>query len=336
MNPVARGLRRAAATAEVAVERVFFRGDPAHLVIEPYLGYATPDHLVARGRVLAMRDAERDDETGGSPLANARQMFRLFATHEVSDVTVTAGEHSAVSDAEGYFTILLPRDGQTGWHEVPVEARGATAVCPVLVARADARLMVISDIDDTMMRTGAHNTLSNLWTSFTGSVESREIFSDAGELMRMLHRDGQNPVYYVSSSPWNFHGFLNEVFERANLPRGPMFLKDYGFGEDQFITSSHGSHKGSAIDLLLETNPELPVVLVGDTGQHDAGIYADAVARHPGRVLHVVLRSAADGVDAQDRLEIDRLRSANVGVSVGKTYQEAVAVLAAQVQPTGG
>ena len=336
MNPVARGLRRAAATAEVAVERVFFRGDPARLVIEPYLGYATPDHLVARGRVLAMRDVERDAETGGSPLANARQMFRLFATHEVSGVTVSAGDMSAVTDAEGYFTILLPRGDEAGWHEVAVTADGAAAVCPVLVARTDAQLMVISDIDDTMMRTGAHNTLSNLWTSFTGSVESREIFSDAGEMMRMLHRDGRNPVYYVSSSPWNFHGFLEAVFKRAGLPRGPMFLKDYGFSEEQFITSSHGSHKSSAIDLLLETNPELPVVLIGDTGQHDAAIYADAVVRHPGRVLHVVLRSAADGVDAQDRLEIERLRAANVGVTVGKTYQEAIAVLATRVQPAGG
>ena len=332
MNRLTRGLRRAAATAEVAVERVFFRGDLARLTIEPYHGYATPDQLVVRGRVLAMRDAERDAR-GGSPLANARQMFRLFATHEVSDVTVTAEGHTALSDAEGYFTLFLPRDDAAGWRDVTVSARGAHAICPVLVPRGDAQLMVISDIDDTMMRTGAHNTLTNLWTSFTGSVDSREVFRDAVELMRMLHQDGRNPVYYVSSSPWNFHGFLEEVFTRAGLPQGPKFLKDYGFSEEQFLTSSHGNHKGNAIDTLLAANPGLPAVLIGDTGQHDAGIYADVVVRHPGRVRHVVLRCAADGLDADDRLQIDRLRSANVGVSLGETYREALAVLAADVQP---
>ena len=332
MNRLARGLRRAAATAEVAVERVFFRGDLARLRIEPYFGYATPEHLVARGRVLALRDAERERD-GTGPLANARQMFRLFATHEVSGVTLRAGGVTAVSDAEGYVTLFLPREDEGGWVAVTVDGEPETATCPVLVPRADAGCMVISDVDDTMMKTGAHNTLTNLWTSFTGSVDSRTVFDDAVELMQVLHQGGRNPVYYVSSSPWNFHGFLQDVFARARLPEGPKFLKDYGFSEDQFITSSHGNHKGSAVDTLMAANPLLPAVLIGDTGQHDAQIYAEAISRHPGRVLHVVLRSAADGIDAGDALQIERIRSANVDVTVGKTYREALALLAAKVQP---
>ncbi|WP_165351860.1 phosphatase domain-containing protein [Salipiger sp. IMCC34102] len=323
---------RAAAVVEVAVERVFFRGDLARLVIEPYHGYATPEHLVARGRVLAIREAERDVK-GGSRLANARQMFRLFATHEVSGVTLRSGAHSAVTDAEGYFTLFVPRRDRQGWVDVPVSGGGTSAECPVLIARPDAGLMVISDIDDTMMKTGAHNTLTNLWTSFTGSVESRTVYPDAVELMQVLRQDGRNPVYFVSSSPWNFHEFLEDVFARAGLPAGPKFLKDYGFSEDQFLTSSHGNHKGDAIDILMAANPHLPAVLIGDTGQHDAQIYADAVSRHPGRIVHVVLRSAADGVGADDALQIDRMRAANIDVTVGNTYREALALLAAKVQP---
>ena len=320
---VRRIVMRAAAIAEVAAERVFFQGDLDRLTIEPYGGYATPDHLIVRGRVLAARETEKID--GHSKLANARQMFRLFATHEVADVTVTSGPSSARTDAEGYFTLLLPRGHGVGWVDVAVSIPGHNAICPVYVARPDAQWAVVSDIDDTMIHTGAWSTLRNLWTSFTGSVASREVFADAVALIRNLAADGRNPVYFVSSSPWNFHGFLDDVFRRAGLPEAPKFLRDYGFGADQFITGRHGDHKGGAIDRIAAAHPHLPLVLVGDTGQHDAAIYADAAVRHPGRVARVILRMAGDGVDTADLLQVERLRSLGIPVTVDTDFGVALA-----------
>lgn len=316
---------RAAALIEVALERVLFRGDLQKLTIEPYGGYATPDQLIARGRVLAARNVEKID--GQSKLANARQMFRLFATHEVADVTVTSGACSAVTDAEGYFTLSLPRDGQVGWVNVALSIPGHNAICPVLVARPDARWAVLSDIDDTMMHTGAWSVWRNLWTSFTGSVASRQVFDDAVTLIRGLADHGRNPVYFVSSSPWNFHGFLDAVFRRAGLPDAPKFLRDYGFGADQFITGRHGDHKGSAIDRIAAANPCLPLVLIGDTGQDDAQIYADAAVRHPGRVARVILRTAGDGANAADKLQVERMRSLGIPVNLAPDFREALADL---------
>lgn len=324
-----RRLARFAARIERGIDR-FRRRDPqGPVVIVPYVGYATPSHLVVRGRILSH---VRNDpvRAGQSRWTNLRQMLRLFLTDEVADVTVTAGTHGAVSDEEGYFTILLPRDGQrdgqTGCVDVPVTAQDATVVCPVVIADPQARFGVISDIDDTQIETGAYRLARNLWTSLTGSALTRRVFPDAVRLMALLHEGGRNPVYYVSSSPWNLYGFLRQVFARADLPMGPMFLRDYGISETQFITGTHGDHKGSAIDRILAAQPDLSFILIGDTGQHDAHVYFDAIVRHPDRIVRVILR-AAGKVDSKDQDWIARIRGKGVPVTVGTDYTQAIEAL---------
>jgi len=312
-----------------AIERhvdPFVRRKRAAAVLEPYSGYATPEHLVVRGRVLgSVRKGTARAEQ--NKWTNLRQMLRLFLTDEVADVTVQCGANSAVSDDEGYFTILVPRDDRVGWIEMVVQSAEITAICPVFVPLADADYGIISDIDDTMMETGAYSLWRNLWTSLTGNALTRNVFPDAVALMKQLHENGRNPVFFVSSSPWNLHGFLDQIFERTGLPQAPKFLRDYGISETQFITGTHGDHKGSAIDVILAANPTLQFVLIGDTGQHDAHVYRDAIQRHPQRISQVILRAPGEGADADDMRYVDEVRQAGVPVVVDGDYTNAIAAL---------
>ncbi|MEJ6396433.1 App1 family protein [Yoonia sp. 208BN28-4] len=318
-------LARAASWVERRVDSWRWQDKSAPVVVMPYIGYATPENLLVRGRVLSNVKADNVRETQ-SKWTNFRQMLRLFMTDEVADVTVTAGDYSAVSDEEGYFTILIPRKLQTGLVEVEVTTGDTTTVCPVIVPDSEAKFGVISDIDDTQMQTGAFSLARNIWTSLTGNALTRRVFPDAIELMTLLHEDGRNPVYYVSSSPWNLHAFLERVFDRAGLPKGPKFLRDYGISETQFITGTHGDHKGSAIDQIMAAQPDLNFILIGDTGQHDAHVYYDAVTRHEGRVDRVILR-AAGPVDQEDMGWVGRILGKGVPVTVGSDYNEAIAAL---------
>ena len=326
--PFAAKLHRLALSAERSIDRRVARRRRDRPVIEPYLGYATPEHLIARGRVLtALRRGEPLPTQ--SRWTNFRQMAALFLTGEVEGVTVEGGGTEADSDAEGYFSLLVPRGGQApGWHEVRAHCEGFEEgeTLPVLVPRADAAFGVISDVDDTMMNTGAYSLARNLWTSFTGNALTREVFPDAVELMTAWHEGGRNPVFYVSSSPWNLHHFLETVFAGAELPKGPKFLRDYGISETSLIAEGHGGHKGSAIDVILAANPDLPFRLIGDTGQHDAEVYRDAAERHPGRITHVVLRRPgpeAERADPASRAAMDALREMGVTVHVGADFRAA-------------
>lgn len=329
-----RGFRGALARVAVKVERFVDRLRPARskdsVVIEPYLGYATPGGIVARGRVLtSLRRTVPAPEQ--SRLVNLLQMTRLFLTSEVAGVTVVAESDGgapaiAVSDEEGYFTLRLARTTGSGWIDVPVRTlSGSTARLPVLVVPGTATLGIISDVDDTILKTGAYSLARNLWTTFTGSALTRHVFPDAVALVRRLHA-GRNPVFYVSSSPWNLHHFLQDIFGRAGMVRGPMFLRDLGIGEDKFVTRSHGDHKGSAIDTILAANPGLRFVLIGDTGQHDAEVYARAAERHPGRIRRVILRTTGPGADEDDTGFARALARMGVAVSIGRDYRSLVRV----------
>ena len=295
---------------ESLLERLVRRDGPP--VLQPHAGSAEPDALVLQGRVLSAvtRGAPEADQ---SRWRNFRQMVSLFLTGEVADVAVEAGGTVARSNDEGYITLRVPRPpGKEGWQEVPASILGTDEVVPmrVLIPRRDAEFGVISDIDDTMMHTGAHSLLRNLWTTFTGNALTRRVFPDALALMRRLHAEGRNPVYYVSSSPWNLYIFLRKVFSRAGLPDGPMFLRDLGVSDRGLVGARHRDHKGEAARAILNANPDLPIFLLGDTGQKDAFIYRDIVGDFPGRIRAVLLREPVEGsarASLSALLEIERL-----------------------------
>ncbi len=291
-------------------------------IIEPYIGYATPDHLVVRGRVLTSlrRNQPKPDQ---SRWTNFQQMFSLFLTDEVANVEVSAHGITARSDEEGYFTLLLPRDNRSGWTdiEVAIDGETTTALCPVMIAREDAQFAVISDIDDTMLKTGAYSLMRNLWTSFTGNANTRRVFPDAIAFMDKMSQGGRNPIYYVSSSPWNLHHFLSRIFDRVGLVRGPKFLRDLGLSRTQFITGTHGDHKGGSIDTIMAANPELNFVLVGDTGQHDAFVYHDAIERHRDRISAVVLREPGPGPDEESKAVMDAIERTDTVLMHGPDFE---------------
>ncbi|WP_227272130.1 phosphatase domain-containing protein [Roseobacter weihaiensis] len=291
--------------------------------VDPYIGYATPTHFVARGRVLSRRRTA-PARPGQSRLANLRGMISLFMTDEAAGAEVRSEHGRTVTDEEGYFQLTFPKTTQTGWIEraVTVEGAEAPASCPICVPRADAQYLVISDIDDTVLRTRAYALWRNLITSFTGNVLTRRIFPDAVRLMQRLSRSGQNPIFYVSSSPWNMHAFLDDIFTRADLERGPMFLRDLGLSETKFITEGHGNHKGQSIDRILQANPNLPVVLIGDTGQEDATIYREAADRHPDRIAAIVLRHADPDPGPRELANLERLQRLPLPAFVAARFDE--------------
>ena len=291
--------------AVVAVERAWDAGrlrrtgsrPPAHFRIEPYIGHGGPSGVVVRGRVLDNPPGTEAVDGEGVGAA-VRRSLRTFLTRELPGVplriTVGGTTVEAVTDAEGYFLVRVPAppEALTGpWTRALVEVsgdyRGATGIleawADVLVPSADARFGIVSDVDDTILQTGVQRVGRMVLQTFTGSSLTRTPFAGAVELYQDLAA-GVNPVFYVSSSPWNLHSFLLAFLRHRGFPLGPVLLRDL------IGTWAGREQKHARIREILELHPDLSFVLLGDSGEHDPEIYADIVREDPDRILAVYIR----------------------------------------------
>lgn len=319
-------MRSIAVMAEHPLDTPQDNSPPKNLRLLPYFGYSTPDKIIIRGRALEA-DTSRASNDTPSMVDDLAAMAALFMTREVEGENITIGNATATSDEDGYYRLELPRKSPLpGWTEAVVKAErtGEIVHHPVLITSDSAEYGVISDIDDTIVQSKAWSTRKNLWTSVTGSVGSRYIYPDATTLLKMMAGSmsgRKNPVFYVSSSPWNLHGFLDAVFMANGVVRGPKFLSDFGIDPTTMVADEPAAHKADAIDTVLAANPDLPFYLIGDSGQHDPVIYRDAVLRHPGRIKGVFIRTPVLGMDAEDHVPLKEIEALGVKIFSGATFE---------------
>ena len=315
---------RLAAGLESAVDRVRYRDGrriPRDLRVVPFDGYGNGTLLKIFGRVLrgAALGPARD---GAGAWENLVATYRRFETDEIPGARVRVraggGEREVVTDDEGFFRCRLVLDAPLpgeGWQDVeytllePPTDLAATTTGPVLVPSPKAGFGVISDMDDTVVRTNVKQLLSMIRTVAFGNARTRLPFPGVAAFYRALAEGGAtggpNPLFYVSSSPWNLHDLLVEFLHLQGIPHGPLILRDWGLSSSELAPHRHGSHKQAAIRDILSTYPALPFVLVGDSGQEDPEIYASIVHDHPGRVLAIYIRDVTR--NARRTAAIERL-----------------------------
>jgi phosphatidate phosphatase APP1 len=318
------------------------------LAIHAYPGFGTRERLWLRGRVLD-DEGLRPARPGASAWRNLRDAWRRFETDERAGVRVRAAfqgrVQETVTDGEGYFELWiepaaeLPADRD--WHQVELQALDAAsrplaaATARVLVPGARARLAVVSDIDDTVVQTGATRLLQAARGVVLGSAHTRLPFPGVAPFYRALQEgaDGRaaNPFFYVSSSPWNLYDVLLELKELHNLPRGPLLLRDWGLTRDT-LPFGHRAHKLAAIRRVADLYPHLPLLLVGDSGQEDPEIYHEAVGLYPGRVLAIYIRNVSpdEGRVAAVRALADRALAAGTPLVLAEDTVAAARHAAAQ------
>lgn len=279
-------------------------------MIQPYGGFGTHQRVFVKGRVL---EDEGLSQPGGeeSLWSNLADSYKRFESDEIPHARVLARfqgvQKEIKADEEGFFeswfepaealpnaSVHYPVEFELLAPQPPGEAP-PRAQTQVFIPPPQARFGVISDLDDTVIVTEAKNPLRMARAVFTQSARSRLAFEGIpafyGALVGGDPGKMVNPLFYISSSPWNMHDVFIEFFRLNDIPPGAMlFLRDWGLREDEILPTGHHKHKLQAIQTVLELYSEMPFLLIGDSGQADPEVYAAAVEVYPGRIPAIYIR----------------------------------------------
>jgi phosphatidate phosphatase APP1 len=274
-------------------------------VIRPHIGQVIERRLLLGGRVL-----EAGALAPSSPTTprwrNLVNTYHSFVHTKLAGVRLRAVFGSArtevTTDEEGYFSVEMelpaPVAGplwqevnfsllEGGEHRDPVTAQGLVLVHPM-----KSRFAVISDIDDTVLSSNVTSKVRMALRVLFSNAHTRMPFAGVGALYKALergHGEEHNPIFYVSNGPWNLHDLLVEFFRLNEIPLGPIYLRDWGT-HLLLARKPTGTHKRMQIGQILSFFPDVPVVLIGDSGEHDPEIFRDIVAEFPGRVDTIYIR----------------------------------------------
>ena len=341
-------------------------GGDEKIKIVVYRGHGTAEKLYLRGRVLEDKGIlpASDNDTMWD---NLLSVYRRFDSDELPGVSlqIQLADHTVetITDEEGYFfldlNITSPKAAEADLTHTPYSAivtmlgqPAVQGVGEVIVPPANAQFGVISDIDDTILQTFATNLLKVAELTLLHNARTRLPFPGVAAFYRALQHGGQgdtrNPIFYVSSSPWNLYDLLADFMVLNEIPAGPIFLRDLGLDADKLFAKDHRTHKLEQIRHILQTHATLPFLLIGDSGQQDPEIYREVVAEFPGRIAAIYIRDVSDTVRDEEVAQLgqeiagevpllltaDSYAAAEHATAAGFIQAEALVAIAADIEET--
>lgn len=290
-------------------------GYPDPIVIIPYGGFANDQRIYLKGRILEQINIY--DNSSGSKFKNLLNTYRRFETDEIPCATVEIEIEGQCfeleTDDEGYFTLDTnwkppSSDNQDTWikahiHLIDPESSNQTQITEIgeiFYSRREHEYGIISDIDDTILQ--SHVTSRFKWKmmyqTFLKNASQRKPMEGVVQLFNALYlgSDEQqaNPIFYVSNSPWNLYDLLLKFLNLQEMPKGPVLLRDYGLKP----AGHFSEHKIESIRHILTMFPQMPFVLLGDSGEKDTDYYLQIADEFPNRIKAIYIRKVKDNKNA--------------------------------------
>ena len=158
---------------------------------------------------------------------------------------------------------------------------------------------VISDLDDTVKDTGVLEK-RRLWES-TFFLPFKAVPGMADLVTRLAGSSGG--VHYVSSTPWHLYTPIREWLATDAFPVSSLHLKQIRLKDSTIFDILKGPEvmKPPVIAGLIQRWPKRTFILLGDSGEKDPEVYADAAKRFPNQVARILIRRAPGDASAASR-----------------------------------
>lgn len=252
------------------------------IIVFPSVG--TPTHVTISGRVL------KEAPTSGTSKwsKNLRDLTAsnwegapVEVGYDGQKVKVTSGKDGVF---EVTFAAAKEQNFVVGTGTVEVRVPDATARAPVTILHQDAPFLIISDFDDTVAVTNVLSKKALLKSALLSDGDTQPVVKGMPEWYRCMFKDKpQKPgLAFVSGSPHQFAGRIGTFMAKHDFPVGGLYLRNLG-------ADTLSDYKQPIIRSLLKAIPNQPVILVGDSGEHDPEVYKQIREEFPGRIKDVYI-----------------------------------------------
>lgn len=293
------------------------------MALQLYPAYGNEQSVTISGRVV---EAERISRAGAgdSWLTNLRRNLKLLSAEGKEDALVDVcfnGEKVTVkANDDGMFTatLKLSKPVTPGYQFAQVSlsafemgkysARPALGLVSIQ-ATHDTSFGIITDIDDTIQKSDVTSKLKAIQTLLFRNATTQQVIPGTPELYQALDRssDGRidGDVTYISGSPIQINGRIEDFLDQHHFPAGAFELKKMGFDKSEGESSPFEvyNYKLERIRRQFETYPDKKFYLFGDSGQKDPEVYTEIAKEYPGRVLGIYINNVTGDHQTDSRYQ---------------------------------
>lgn len=265
-----------------------------HPCFQACVAYANNTKICVKGHVVESSASAgiKRKYSIGRPL---RLLLRRYLARGLGNIAVVLYDEDRryvhFTDKSGYFSFEIEKStAALSAIRLGIETHGVYMTVPVYQPQEKTPYIVVSDVDDTVLKTHATHWWKRLKYLLFYDVHKRKAIPGMQALYTDLAaREETAPLFfYVSNSEWNLFDLIRDFLKINHFPEGCLLLRDR-VNHWKALFQKKYSHKYATIEHLMDMYP-LPFLLIGDSGQQDPYIYARLIERYPARVKGVYLR----------------------------------------------
>jgi len=300
--------------------------------VKIYDGYGTPNKFFIIGHVFNnYTDASLTHRN--NLWYNFKTLYNLFNVHVLSGIKLNmewkGRYYQTQSEADGFFKFEIDLNESDisayGWQEYKIyidDVRNASDTIfqgKIFIPEEYSR-SIISDIDDTIVKSYSTKTYKKLLELMRKNATERSTFEHMSEFLHQFKTHSYGHTYnyfYVSSSEWNLYDYIKHVFLINKIPDGILLLNTIK-SLREFYKTGYSGHEGKffRIARLFISFPHMKFLLIGDNSQRDVQIYASIAQKYPDQVLGILIRDIRKSKSIPAQQVLQQLSQKNI-----KCYQ---------------
>ena len=285
-------------------ERKIGKGTLRDTHVATYRGFISEGQAHIRIRVVEEPRVPDSAEIIRDPKiirSNLRRFAALSLPGVRAVVSFQGAQAEVVSNRHGYATAHLaaPAGLAPGWYDYSVvtipddpDEEPRTAKGQVQLPDPRAPFIVISDVDDTVLRTGLTEGMVAVKQTLLLNAQTRRSIPGMAVLYRAISvgvRNRPAPMFlYLSTGPWNLYEMLTDFLKLRGFPKGVLLLTDWG-PQERYVMRSGKEHKRLTLARTFASYPASQFVLIGDSGQNDPNVYVEVARQSPDRVKAIII-----------------------------------------------